>query len=160
MIFDTVASPEARQSRCLRGLSPEPSPRPVRRRRIGGSSGDSLVEADASIDSPATPFAGEALDHLVGHPPGAVRESHCEEEQTAPDSSLLDRVIVEDLRDTSVDLVNPLITDPRGPLFVHIVDPLFHSIMSGPPATSSIGGTGSAFVQTSIPSSSTTVMSS
>ena len=155
-----MASPEARQSRRLRGLSPEPSPRPVRRRRIGGPSGDNLVEADTSIDSPATPFAGEALDHLVGHPLGIVCESHSEEEQTALDSSLLNRVTVEDLRDTSVDPVNPPLTDPRGPALVHISDPLFFSAMSRPPATSSVGGTGSAFVQTSIPSSSTTVMSS
>ena len=75
-----MASSEARQSRRLRGLSPEPSPRPVRRRRIGGPPGDTSAEANASIDSPATPLSGEALDHLVGYPPGVVRESHSEEE--------------------------------------------------------------------------------
>ena len=155
-----MASPEARQSHRLRGLSPEPSPRPVRRRRIGGPSGDNLVEADTSIDSLATPFAREALDRSVGHPPGVVRESHSEEEQPALDSSLFDRVTVEDLRDTSAYQVNPPLTDPRGPALVHISDPLFFSAMSGPPVTSSVGGTGPAFVQTSIPSSSTTVMSS
>ena len=160
MIFDTVASPEAHQSRRLRGLSPEPSPRPVRRRRIGGPSGDNLVEADASIDSPTTPSAGAAFDHLAGHPSSLVRASHSEEERTAPDSSLLGRVFVEDLRNTSADPVNPPITDPKGPLLVHISDPAFFSAMSGPPATSSVGGTGSAFVQTSIPSASTAVMSS
>ena len=73
MIFDTVASPVACQSRRVRGISPEPPPRPLQRRRIGGPSEDNLVEDDASVDSPATSLVGAALDHLVGHLPGAVR---------------------------------------------------------------------------------------
>ena len=69
--------------------------------------GDNLVEADASTVSPATPSVGVALDHLVGNPLGEVRESHCDEEHLDFDSGLLDRVVVEDLRDTSADLANP-----------------------------------------------------
>ena len=160
MIFDIVVSPAARQSHRLRGLSPEPSPRPIRRRRIGGTSRDNLVKANTSVDSPTTSLAGAALDHLVGHPLGVVCESHREEEKTALDSSILDGIVVEDLRDTSADPANPPITDPRRPLLVHITDTLFHSIMSGPPATSSVGGTGSATMQTSILCSSTAIMSS
>ena len=107
LIFDTVASPAAHQSRRLRGLSPEPSPHPLIRRRIGGTLGDNLVEANASIDSPTTPSAGATLDHLVGHPPGEVRESHRDKEHPAFDSRLLDRVVIEDIRDTSDDPANP-----------------------------------------------------
>ena len=97
---------------------------------------------------------------MAGHPLGEVRESHRDEEHPAFDSGLLDRVVVEDLRDTSADPASPPLTDPHGPVLVHITDPLFHSTMSGPPATSSVGSMGAAAMQTSMPSSSTTVMSS
>ena len=146
-----MASPAACQSRRQRGLSPETSPHPVRRRRIGGPSKDNLVEANTSVATPATPSVGEALDNLVGHPSGVVSESHFEKEKTTPDSTLFGRVVVEDLRDTSAHPTKPPITYLHGPLLVHIMDPMFHSIMSGPPATSSVGGTGSASMYSSVP---------
>ena len=81
---------------------------------------------------------------MAGHPLGEVRESHRDEEHLACDSGLFDRVVVEDLRDTSADPANPPLTDPFGPALVHIMDPLFYSTMSGPLATSSIGSMGAA----------------